>query len=382
MPVHEVDSRLLPPLKDKPGKNNWWEKVGGLPSLVKRVAKHLVHERGYTEGRAYATAISQIRKVCATGRTFGGKTPVKGDTKAMYCKAASEIEAKRAAWKGQKVAEEEMTEDDAASLALAASAKLGVLAEELGPDFIWETIREGGVGAEAKKKLLGEGKAAKEVAEEVAEEVVALNAIVEVFGDADGAVEEAFMIPKLPKLRSQVRANRRTEERRKSSSSSSSGRKRAPKGSPIGGQFIKTGASGTVVTGLQKRLGIKTTGTFGGNTKTAIEKFQKRHGLQVDGVVGRQTATALLSGGKRKVATGKLTTGIKSRLERRFGSSSSSSSSASSSSSRPKPIRSPSEDSLPERKTNRLARKGWDYHDGRWWPPGHRRNKKPGRGRR
>ena len=366
----EVDSALLPPLKNSPTKTNWWEKVGGLPDLVTRIAKHLVSERGKTEGTAIATAISQVRKVCATGRTFGGRTGVHPDTKAEYCKAAAEIEAKRAAAKAKSVAE--MTAEDAASLALAASAKLGVLAEELGPDFIWGAIRERDVSAKERKKLASKGQAMKDgsfpianvgdlknamraigrapagkraavrahikrrakalkatnlvsedwaMVEAISEEIVQLNAIVEVF--ADPSLEEAFVIPTLSTLRSTVRANRRadaTKSKSKSkSSNSSSGQKRAPAGSPIGGQFIGTGASGSVVSGIQKRLGIKTTGTFGGKTKSAIEEFQKRHDLTVDGIIGKQTATALLSGGKRKVAVGSLTTGIKSRLKHRFG---------------------------------------------------------------
>lgn len=371
MPVQEVDSALLPPLKNSPTKTNWWEKVGGLPDLVTRIAKHLVSERGKSESTAIATAISQTRKVCATGRTFGGRTAVHPDTKAEYCKAAAEIEAKRAAAKAKSVAEVEMSEADAASLAFAAHAKLGVLAEELGADYIIGAIREREFSQPKRKRLAGKGvampdgsfpiettgdlknavraigRAAKEkrsavwahirkrakalgasnlvpsntkMAEEISEEIVALNAIVEVFGGGE-PVTEAFMIPSLSKLRSTVRANRRADNKKSSSSSSSSssGQKRAPAGSPNGGQFIRTGASGPVVTGIQKRLGIKTTGSFGGNTKTAIEKFQKNHGLTVDGIIGRQTATALLSGGKKKVAVGSLTTGIRSRLKHRFG---------------------------------------------------------------
>jgi hypothetical protein len=318
--LSEVDSSLLPPLKNSPTKTNWWEKVGGLPSLVTRIAKHLVSERGKTEGVAIATAISQVRKVCATGRTFGGRTAVQESTKAEYCKAAAEIEAKRAKAKASSaVKEAEMTEEDAVSLVLAASAKLGVLAEEVGPDFILEAIREGGVGSAACKKLRGKGRTAKAMAEAISEEVVELNLILEVFSDAE--VEEAFTIPSLSKLRSTVRANRRADnsKSKSKSSSSSSGTKHAPAGSPTGGQFISSGASGSTVKGIQKKLGIKTTGTFGGNTKSRIEEFQKNHGLQVDGVVGIQTATALLTNGKKKVGVGALTTGIKSRLKHRFG---------------------------------------------------------------
>src|SRR3954454_7787459 len=92
-----IDSRSLPDLPNKPG-TNWIEKAGGYPggkrSLHKRIVKHLV-AKGMNEQRAYATAVSQIRKVCATGLTFGGKTKVNADTRAEYCAAAAGFEALR-----------------------------------------------------------------------------------------------------------------------------------------------------------------------------------------------------------------------------------------------------------------------------------------------
>jgi hypothetical protein len=380
----EVDSKLLPPLKNDPAKTNWWEKVGGLPDLVTRVAKHLVSEKHKTESTAIATAISQIRKVCSTGMTFGGKVKVHPDTKAEYCKAAAEIEAKRAAAKGgtaikASVKEMELTRADAAALALGAAERLAVLAESLGPEYLVGAVaeRDFSQAARAKAKKKGAampdgsfpiettgdlknavraiGRASKDkraavwahirkrakalgasnlvpsntrMAEELSEEIIALNAIVEVFApyepQSDG-LAEAYMIPSLSTLRSQVKANRRADNRKSkssssktSTSSSTSGIKRAPKGSPNGGQFIRSGASGPVVKGIQKRLGIHTTGTFGGNTKSRIEQFQKNHGLTVDGIIGAQTATALLTNGKKKVAVGSLSTQLHRRLQRRY----------------------------------------------------------------
>lgn len=367
MPVQEVDSKLLPPLKNSPTKTNWWEKVGGLPDLVTRISKHLVSERAYAEGHAIATAISQVRKVCASGRTFGGRTAVHEATKAEYCKAAAEIEAKRAAAKGTSaVTASELTEQDALSLALYASEKLGAMAEQLGPDYVIGAVRErefsegkrkraakkgtalpdGSFPIESKgdlknavraigraskdkrdkvkahikrrAKALGMKEAVPEdwaLTEEISEELILLNAIAEVFTPPEGLAER-FVIPPLKKLRTTVRAQRRADAAKsKSSSSSSGGQKRAPAGRSNGGQFISTGGSGPVIGGIRKKLGL---GADAGasETKARIEKLQRKNGLQVDGIIGRQTATFLLSG--KKVAVGSVTTGIRSRLRKRL----------------------------------------------------------------
>jgi peptidoglycan hydrolase-like protein with peptidoglycan-binding domain len=367
MPVQEVDSRSLPPLKNDPAKTNWWEKVGGLPDLVTRIAKHLVSERGKTESTAIATAISQVRKVCATGLTFGGRTPVHADTKAEYCKAAAEIEAKRAAAKGKSaVADSDLSAQDALSLACYATEKLSVLAEQLGGDWIIDAIRErefstskrkraakkgtampdGSFPIESKQDLQNAmraiGRAPKEkrakvkahikrrakavgmsvseseltLAEEVSEEVILLNALAEVFTPPEG-LSEAFVIPPLGKLRQQVRANRKADNRKSSSSSSksTSGQKRAPAGTSEGGQFISTGGTGPVITGIRKKIGLGQNASAE-KTKSRIEQLQRKNGLEVDGIIGRQTATFLLSG--KKVKVGKVTTGMRSRLRRRL----------------------------------------------------------------
>ena len=50
--------------KNKPGQN-WIEKIGGkLPPFIKRVAKHIMADSGYSQSRAIASAISQ----CGKGR--------------------------------------------------------------------------------------------------------------------------------------------------------------------------------------------------------------------------------------------------------------------------------------------------------------------------
>lgn len=60
-------SRTHRPLKNKPGVSNWVEEAGGLPRYIKRVARHIRSDSGYTESRAIAAAISQTKKRAAEG---------------------------------------------------------------------------------------------------------------------------------------------------------------------------------------------------------------------------------------------------------------------------------------------------------------------------
>lgn len=77
---------------------NWIEKVGGYTggarSLHKRLAKHLM-EDGKTKSQAYAIAVSQIRKACATG-ILGGRVKIGAEARARFCAAAKDFEAMRA----------------------------------------------------------------------------------------------------------------------------------------------------------------------------------------------------------------------------------------------------------------------------------------------
>jgi hypothetical protein len=62
------DSSTHPDLLNKPGKTNWVEEQGGLPSFIKRVAKHIVTDGGLSESHAIAAAVQQ----CRDGK-FGAK---------------------------------------------------------------------------------------------------------------------------------------------------------------------------------------------------------------------------------------------------------------------------------------------------------------------
>lgn len=81
-------------LPDRPG-TNWVEKAGGLPPEIDAVARAL-RAKGYSTSRAVATAVNHVKSVCATGRAFGGKTPVSAEARAKACSAVSQWEAMKA----------------------------------------------------------------------------------------------------------------------------------------------------------------------------------------------------------------------------------------------------------------------------------------------
>lgn len=75
---------------------NWVEKAGGLPSYIKRIAKHLQGD-GMDESRAIATAVNAAKKMCATGDTnWPGSQEVNAGSRAEACAAVAEWEAKKA----------------------------------------------------------------------------------------------------------------------------------------------------------------------------------------------------------------------------------------------------------------------------------------------
>lgn len=65
----EHSSKTHPDLPNKPGgPDNWVEKVGGLPSYIKRTAKHIFYDSpGMTVSHAIAAAVERIKKLAAKG---------------------------------------------------------------------------------------------------------------------------------------------------------------------------------------------------------------------------------------------------------------------------------------------------------------------------
>lgn len=78
------------------GQFNWVEDAGGLPLPIKKIEKHL-EEKGMTKSRAIATAVNVVKKGCATGDlNWPGKQQVNAGTKAEWCAAVADWEAKKA----------------------------------------------------------------------------------------------------------------------------------------------------------------------------------------------------------------------------------------------------------------------------------------------
>lgn len=75
---------------------NWVEDVGGLPTYIKRISKHL-RRKGMTESRAIATAVNVAKKMCATGDlNWPGLQRVNPGSRAAACAAVASWFAKRA----------------------------------------------------------------------------------------------------------------------------------------------------------------------------------------------------------------------------------------------------------------------------------------------
>lgn len=96
--ISKVSSRVYPSLERKPGKQNWVDHAGGLPSYIERIAKHLHHERGMTISHAIATAVNRVKKWAA------GVGNVSPETRAKATKAVAQWEAKKAKTKAKRAA--------------------------------------------------------------------------------------------------------------------------------------------------------------------------------------------------------------------------------------------------------------------------------------
>lgn len=81
----------------EPEAFNWVEDAGGLPSFVKRIAKHL-RAKGFSESHAIATAINAVKKMCASGDTnWPGAQQVNAKSRAQACAALARWERMKAA---------------------------------------------------------------------------------------------------------------------------------------------------------------------------------------------------------------------------------------------------------------------------------------------
>jgi hypothetical protein len=91
----------MPGALDWSPRQNWVDRVGGLPDYIERIALHLV-AKGWDRSRAIATAVNAAKKWCATGEVYQwpGVQIINMGSRAEACAAVAEWEAKKAAAHG------------------------------------------------------------------------------------------------------------------------------------------------------------------------------------------------------------------------------------------------------------------------------------------
>lgn len=83
---------------------NWVEKNGGLPTYINSVATALLREHPeWGISRVIATAVNWAKKVCATGRAFGGRVAVGKLVKAAACAAVASWNRKKKSASNEQV---------------------------------------------------------------------------------------------------------------------------------------------------------------------------------------------------------------------------------------------------------------------------------------
>lgn len=271
-----------------------------------------------------------VKKGCATGTTFGGKTKVKADTRAKMCAAVASWEAKKAKSKAKTAAKKvseadaQITESEERSLLVAGRQRL-LLAEGL-----LLTMNDTRASRAAKRsatanavKLL-EGKAQVDWADAntswatatklLERDRDAWKAIVEALtGTTDEGVEADLGAAEGSSEGDLVVEAKRTggvKGRGGGAVRDPEFEKKHPRvksGRTGGGQFLQLGSSGQQVRQVQKAIGTETTGEYDQATQRAVRQYQRENGLVVDGIVGHQT-TAALKGkkGAKKVEIGAL----------------------------------------------------------------------------
>lgn len=83
-------SKSHPDVPNKPGKTNWVEQQGHLPSYIERIAKHLIADSGMSTGHAIASAVNTVK------RWARGGGDVKPATQAKAAKALAQWNAMKA----------------------------------------------------------------------------------------------------------------------------------------------------------------------------------------------------------------------------------------------------------------------------------------------
>jgi hypothetical protein len=151
-PAHS--SKIHPSLDRKPGISNWVDAVGGLPSYIDRIAKHIHSDSGLSISRAVAAAVNRVKQLAAKGN-------------AQAIRALAEWEAKRGRAKAKDLS---LGEDlDIIDLAIIARRR------GTAPTAITSGVR-GAAFDEAKHVRSGQGKFANKLSPS---ELIAARAVIE-----------------------------------------------------------------------------------------------------------------------------------------------------------------------------------------------------------
>lgn len=332
-----MSSRVYPSLERKPGKQNWVDKTGGLPSYIERIAKHLHYEKGRTIGASIATAVETTRRWCSTGKNWNGGD-LKPATRAKACKAVASWEAKKAKSKAKTAAKKlkesaEMMEARELIEAKGALPCDDTVAKELaGLVNKRLTIAEGMLPALTEPKTVGKAglvKSAIELLEAELTDEVRLGMVGGPAADPrDMKVVADLMNEEVEELRALAESLGEAPPWEKPSPKSKKGKGRGKKLSPeakakakakakkAGRKYpnlvdnmaaakemaeMKRGSSGDAVKRVQTQIEMMecyigdagADGKFGYHTERGVKSIQRRHSLKADGVVGPKTQALL-----------------------------------------------------------------------------------------
>ena len=338
--LQEVSSRVYPDLERVPGKQNWVDKTGGLPSYIERIAKHLHYEKGRPIGTAIATAVATTKRWCSTGKNWNGGD-LKPTTRAKACKAVASWEAKKAKSKAKTAAKKlkesaEMAEardlieakgalpcDDAVAKEIAGLVKKRLMVAEGMLPALTEprTVGKAGLVKAANDLLEAElsdpvqlamigGPAAdprdmKRIAGKLQREVSDLRALAESLdGDEKPPWEQENPKGKKGKKltpEQKAKAKKRAKKAGRKYPNLVDNMAAAKEMAEGMGSWMKSGDEGEPVKKVQQQVEKmgryigegSADGKFGYQTEQGVKAIQRREGLKADGMVGPKTQAML-----------------------------------------------------------------------------------------
>jgi hypothetical protein len=108
--VRKINSRAS---LDRSPKKNWVEQKGGLPDYIRRIANHLVQEKGFSISHAIATAINAAKKMNRSGDlNFPGRQKVNPKSRAEAAGAVAHWEKMKKSYVISKGLDDDVSDKD------------------------------------------------------------------------------------------------------------------------------------------------------------------------------------------------------------------------------------------------------------------------------